>query len=220
MNGILRSSINARRRSAQQLAAALVWLACFAWSPVLRGQTAAPSDLELTVSIRPGTVIHPGSQGQIVITVRNLGPNPANDVRVVSSPYETAILVQFSLFATSETAPCRMAFFANVVPPGFSSLASAIILFGMLAPNATVTCTIGIAATSGARGTATLGFEVSDSSPGRNDPNPSNNAASLALAFDPRAVPALSSIALALMSLLIACAGAYRERALCERAQV
>ena len=161
-----------------------VCLLLIVFSQVRAQGAPAAADISLTVSVTPGVVLTPGSEGTLTLTFRNSGPADAVFVDAVSNFYPAFGPGQkFALFPVAETAPCQ-AFFDDLTPtPGNPVLLSADVIVGELSANQSITCRLGIFVWPDATGAFDLTFTIGIDSRFNVDPNLADNSVTLPLTF-------------------------------------
>jgi hypothetical protein len=167
------------------------------WSTAL-AQTVI-SDVALDVTYDGSQPLLPGSSRTIGITVTNLGPATALNATVVTQAIPA---LRFRVFPIPATTPCAFVIEDLSGSPPTEIVA---LVYPPIPPGAAVTCTIGIAASSGASGTFSWRLFAQDVTSGNSDPIP-NGLRTILLSFSPIAVDAtgtLGCLCLALGLILI-----------------
>ena len=174
-----------------------------ALNPALAGGPVA--DLGIEAAVQPAGITPPGTEGTVIITITNHGPDTGSAAFEMIRTNDGA---GFSFppleFSGLKTGPC------NFLPPGQPPPGETVGIFGSwstlgMMPGEPRTCTFGFRILETSKMSQIMRWEVSATGVA-DDPNPTNNQAEVLLRFagnsDPLSVPILPPWALLILVLL------------------
>lgn len=187
----------------------VVALGLLGWPLVCAGQVELPTDISVQLSAQPNVGLIPGEPIVFTLTVVNLGPEPANDLSVISSDFYDQIDLEFG------SADCQGVVLS--VTDGetfhFNYTWYPTVFEGPLLVGESRTCRITLALTSQAPPVWPFGFSLRTYL--FEDINPANNTSTVVLRrgeIAPASIPMLSPTLLVLLAIALATTACWSFR--------
>jgi hypothetical protein len=131
------------------------------------------ADVEGSLVITTGNYLPPGTLGRMVLTMKNNGPDIAQEVGAGTEYIADEGHRTIEMFATAETAPCLVQYTDfNDIPPNLSYIVASVTTLRDIQPGASVSCVVGIITYPEAPPVFSARFTFGSATP---DPNHSND---------------------------------------------